>query len=63
MRVDEARQERAPAEVDLGRLAPGCRSWYVAADGTVRNNWSGFMLDYWRDTLRPDFDDFTAVPA
>ncbi len=39
--------------------ASGCRSWYVTADGKVQNNWSGFMLDYWRDTLRPDFDDFS----
>mgnify|MGYP003346094428 FL=1 len=48
---------------DLARSvwASGCRSWYVTADGSVRNNWSGFMLDYWKDTLRPDFGDFRAA--
>ena len=41
--------------------ASGCASWYVTADGKVQNNWSGFMLGYWKRTLRPDFDDFVAV--
>ncbi|MFM9124685.1 MAG: flavin-containing monooxygenase [Actinomycetota bacterium] len=58
-------QERFNARLqdDLARSvwASGSRSWYVTADGSVRNNWSGFMLDYWRDTLRPDFDDFSAA--
>ena len=58
-------QERFNAELqrDLAASvwASGCRSWYVTADGSVRNNWSGFMLDYWKDTLRPDFEDFAAA--
>ncbi len=41
--------------------ASGCSSWYVTADGTVVNNWSGFMLGYWKRTLRPDFADFTTA--
>ena len=48
-------------DLALSVWASGCRSWYVTADGKVQNNWSGFMLDYWRDTLRPDFDDFAAA--
>jgi quinol monooxygenase YgiN len=50
-------------DLALSVWASGCRSWYVTADGKVQNNWSGFMLDYWRDTLRPDFADYEAVPA
>ncbi len=62
--IDPAAQERFNASLqrDLARSvwASGCSSWYVTADGKVQNNWSGFMLDYWKDTLRPDFDDFIA---
>ena len=55
----------AELQADLAKSvwASGCRSWYVTADGKVQNNWSGFMLGYWKDTLRPDFADFEAVPA
>ncbi len=63
--VEPAAQARFNAELqrDLAESvwASGCRSWYVTEDGKVRNNWSGFMLDYWRRTLRPDFDDFIAA--
>jgi len=65
LEVDPAAQERFNAELqrDLAHSvwASGCQSWYVTADGKVQNNWSGFMLDYWKDTLRPDFDDFIAA--
>ncbi len=65
LEVDPTAQARFNDELqqDLARSvwASGCRSWYVTADGKVQNNWSGFMLDYWKDTLRPDFDDFVAA--
>ena len=38
--------------------AAGCRSWYKTADGKIINNWSGFTVDYWWRTRRPDFADF-----
>ena len=48
------------ADLSKSVWASGCASWYVTADGKVQNNWSGFMLGYWKRTLRPDFDDFVA---
>ena len=60
--VDPAAQARFNDELqqDLAKSvwASGCASWYVTSDGKVLNNWSGFMLGYWRHTLRPDFDEF-----
>jgi cation diffusion facilitator CzcD-associated flavoprotein CzcO len=60
--VNPAAQARFNDELqqDLAKSvwASGCASWYVTADGKVLNNWSGFMLGYWKRTLRPDFDDF-----
>ena len=40
--------------------AAGCGSWYKTASGKITNNWSGFTLDYWRRTRRPDFGAFRA---
>ena len=60
--VNPAAQARFNAELqrDLAKSvwASGCASWYVTADGKVLNNWSGFMLGYWRHTLRPNFAEF-----
>lgn len=36
----------------------GCSSWYKTASGRVTNNWSGFSLDYWWRTRRPDLGAF-----
>lgn len=45
---------------DLARTAwtAGCASWYKTESGKVTNNWSGFTVDYWWRTLRPDFGAF-----
>ena len=60
--VDPQAQARFNAQLqeDLAKSvwASGCASWYVTSDGKVLNNWSGFMLGYWRHTLRPNFDEF-----
>ena len=60
--VNPAAQARFNDELqqDLAKSvwASGCASWYVTSDGKVLNNWSGFMLGYWKRTLRPDFDEF-----
>jgi cation diffusion facilitator CzcD-associated flavoprotein CzcO len=40
--------------------AAGCTSWYKTEAGKITNNWSGFTLDYWRRTLRPDWSAFHA---
>jgi hypothetical protein len=44
----------------LGKTAwtAGCSSWYKTASGKVVNNWSGFTLDYWRRTRRPNWHDY-----
>jgi cation diffusion facilitator CzcD-associated flavoprotein CzcO len=36
----------------------GCTSWYKTESGKVTNNWSGFAVEYWWRTLRPDPDAF-----
>ncbi|HEX7671240.1 MAG TPA: NAD(P)/FAD-dependent oxidoreductase [Polyangiaceae bacterium] len=36
----------------------GCTSWYKTAAGKVTNNWSGFTVQYWWKTRRPDFSAF-----
>jgi cation diffusion facilitator CzcD-associated flavoprotein CzcO len=41
----------------------GCTSWYKTASGKVTNNWSGFTVEYWWRTRRPDQAAFTEVPA
>ena len=38
--------------------AGACHSWYKTAQGRVTNNWPGFTLRYWADTLVPRFGDF-----
>jgi cation diffusion facilitator CzcD-associated flavoprotein CzcO len=38
--------------------AAGCGSWYKTDSGKITNNWSGFTLDYWRRTRRPDWSAF-----
>ncbi|HXW33965.1 MAG TPA: NAD(P)/FAD-dependent oxidoreductase [Acidimicrobiales bacterium] len=38
--------------------AGSCRSWYKTASGKVTNNWPGFTVRYWLETLRPKMDDF-----
>ena len=62
--IDPAAMDRFNDELqrDLAASvwASGCKSWYVTPDGKVANNWSGFMLGYWRRTLRPDFAEFVA---
>ena len=40
-----------------------CTSWYKTASGKVTNNWSGFTVEYWWRTRRPDQAAFTEVPA
>ena len=40
--------------------AAGCSSWYKTASGKVTNNWSGFTVDYWWRTRRPDFGAWQA---
>jgi cation diffusion facilitator CzcD-associated flavoprotein CzcO len=49
----------------LGKTAwtAGCSSWYKTASGKVVNNWSGFTIDYWRRTRRPDWRDYRSVRA
>jgi cation diffusion facilitator CzcD-associated flavoprotein CzcO len=44
----------------LGKTAwtAGCSSWYKTASGKVVNNWSGFTLDYWSRTRRPNWHDY-----
>jgi cation diffusion facilitator CzcD-associated flavoprotein CzcO len=59
-------QERFNAELqgDLQKTAwaAGCHSWYKTESGKVTNNWSGFTLDYWWRTRRPDFSAFDRRP-
>jgi cation diffusion facilitator CzcD-associated flavoprotein CzcO len=38
--------------------AESCHSWYKTATGKVTQNWPGFTVTYWRDTLRPRFRDY-----
>jgi cation diffusion facilitator CzcD-associated flavoprotein CzcO len=51
---------------DLAKTAwgEGCTSWYKTASGKVTNNWSGFTVQYWWRTRRPDFRAFEerAIP-
>jgi cation diffusion facilitator CzcD-associated flavoprotein CzcO len=35
-----------------------CGSWYKTEAGKITNNWSGFTVDYWWKTRRPDFGAF-----
>lgn len=37
-----------------------CRSWYKTASGRVTNNWPGFTVRYWLDTLVPRRAAFVA---
>ncbi|WP_051467910.1 flavin-containing monooxygenase [Actinomadura oligospora] len=36
----------------------GCRSWYMAEDGRIANNWPGFTFAYRSATRRPDPREF-----
>lgn len=35
-----------------------CESWYKTTSGKIVNNWSGYTLDYWRRTRKPDFSEY-----
>lgn len=41
--------------------AGACHSWYKTATGRVTNNWPGFTVSYWLDTLWPRPRDFSIV--
>lgn len=58
---DQAMAEyNAALQRDLERTVwgAGCTSWYKTASGKLTNNWSGFTVDYWRRTRRPDLAAF-----
>ncbi len=38
--------------------AGSCQSWYKTASGRVTNNWPGFTVAYWAETLWPKMADF-----
>ena len=37
-----------------------CSSWYKDAAGNIVNNWFGTSLEYWRRTLRLNYDNFVS---
>jgi len=60
VRRDAMDRYNAALQREIGKTAwaAGCTSWYKTESGKITNNWSGFTVDYWRRTLRPDFDAF-----
>jgi len=60
VRPDAQTRYNADLQRDLAKTAwaAGCSSWYKTASGKVTNNWSGFTVDYWWRTRRPDFAAF-----
>jgi cation diffusion facilitator CzcD-associated flavoprotein CzcO len=48
---------------DMQKIAwsAGCHSWYKTEAGKVTNNWSGFTVEYWWRTRRPDLSEFHQV--
>ena len=64
--LDVRPEAQASYNVELQRAlaktawAAGCSSWYKTASGKVTNNWSGFTVDYWWRTRRPDFGAWQA---
>jgi cation diffusion facilitator CzcD-associated flavoprotein CzcO len=57
VRADAQARYNAELQRALAKTAwaAGCTSWYKTASGKVTNNWSGFTVDYWWRTRRPDF--------
>jgi len=51
------------AELEKRVWASGCTSWYVNDAGKNENNWSGFTLEYWWRTRRPDFSAYSLTRA
>lgn len=41
----------------------GCTSWYKNESGKVTNNWGGTLVDYWRATREPRFEEYEAIAA
>jgi len=39
----------------------GCHSWYKTESGKVTNNWSGFTVEFWWKTRRPDWAAYEFV--
>ncbi len=60
VRADAMRRFNEELQLDLERRVwdSDCTSWYKTASGRNTNNWSGFTLEYWWRTRRPDFRVF-----
>jgi cation diffusion facilitator CzcD-associated flavoprotein CzcO len=60
VKPDEMARYNAKLQEDLKGTAwsAGCTSWYKTESGKVTNNWSGFTVQYWWRTRRPDFRVF-----
>jgi cation diffusion facilitator CzcD-associated flavoprotein CzcO len=66
VRGEAMRRYNQQLQLDLANTTwgEGCTSWYKTASGKVTNNWSGFTVQYWWRTRRPDFRAFEerAIP-
>jgi cation diffusion facilitator CzcD-associated flavoprotein CzcO len=58
----ERYNERLQRDIQKTAWAAGCHSWYKTESGKITNNWSGFTVEYWWRTRRPDLRDFQVVP-
>jgi len=62
VRPDAMTAYNAELQHDIKQTAwdAGCTSWYKTAAGKITNNWSGFTLQYWWRTRRPDARAFAS---
>ncbi len=56
----ERYNERLQRDIQKTAWAAGCNSWYKTESGKITNNWSGFTVEYWWRTQRPDLRAFHA---
>jgi hypothetical protein len=56
VRPEAMARYNAELQRDIKKTAwdAGCTSWYKTASGKITNNWSGFTVQYWWRTRKPE---------